>query len=639
MLAAGLITAQEPTAIISSDGDTSFCVSGQARMKIAFTGSAPYGYAFKSYPVENPDGGVINVRNNPINIEDLTDGYWIETVSVNKSTVYELVEVYDGSLPQGSWVYGQGYTNVSGLAQFQVDSIPEPNAGDDITEQCGYEVQLVAIPEDALDSVYWSSMADGSFSDISISNPVFTANTDKEYVFTFNEVRGACLGSDDVSVTFLGSPTGDLSGDTIICSEGELSVQVALQGRDPWTYSVASSVDTITRENISSNADNFNIPVSGNRTYRFNFIEDVNGCRATESQLSGSAVCTDNKPLIGVGNDQVSCINTTEIVGDKDKGDGKWFTAYAGVTIDNPTNETTSVSIASVNTVDHVSFKWRVEYEGCADSTNTMVSFAKPPTFSLQKYTDIICEDDGMVIPFEMEGNKPWILDYTDGVNNFSDQFDNSPASISVMPVISTSYLFLKIVGSYGCETLLDSLFLAIVEPKVEADAGEDLTFERKYTAQLSGTPTNVSGVWELLSGRGFISDSTLPDAEVSGLSVGANVFKWTVSPEVCPSSSDEVIITVNKYTSYNGFSPLPTTPGKNDYFIIDGATADVTNELIVVDQAGQVVFQQKNYDNDWDGSDMSGNPLDAGTYYYIFTSDGDDPIKDYVVIRRSENQ
>lgn len=46
-------------------------------------------------------------------------------------------------------------------------------------------------------------------------------------------------------------------------------------------------------------------------------------------------------------------------------------------------------------------------------------------------------------------------------------------------------------------------------------------------------------------------------------------------------------------------------------------------NELIVFNRSRQKVFSQSNYSNGWDGSDPTGNPLPAGTYYYVFKYSG----------------
>jgi len=41
-------------------------------------------------------------------------------------------------------------------------------------------------------------------------------------------------------------------------------------------------------------------------------------------------------------------------------------------------------------------------------------------------------------------------------------------------------------------------------------------------------------------------------------------------------------------------------------------------NRLIVFNRWGDVVFEQRGYDNTWGGANDVGEPLPDGTYYYI---------------------
>ena len=58
-------------------------------------------------------------------------------------------------------------------------------------------------------------------------------------------------------------------------------------------------------------------------------------------------------------------------------------------------------------------------------------------------------------------------------------------------------------------------------------------------------------------------------------------------------------------------------------------------NELIVFNQAGEVVYKTRDFD-EWDGNDLNNKPVPDGYYYFIFQGDGISPIKDFLVIKRS---
>jgi hypothetical protein len=68
-------------------------------------------------------------------------------------------------------------------------------------------------------------------------------------------------------------------------------------------------------------------------------------------------------------------------------------------------------------------------------------------------------------------------------------------------------------------------------------------------------------------SGTGDLFNSTTPSTAVSGLSVGDNVFSWTVSNGACDPVTDMIVVKVN-----NLIVPTLITPnqdGRNDFFVL----------------------------------------------------------------------
>ncbi len=63
-----------------------------------------------------------------------------------------------------------------------------------------------------------------------------------------------------------------------------------------------------------------------------------------------------------------------------------------------------------------------------------------------------------------------------------------------------------------------------------------------------------------------------------------------------------------------------PNGDGANDYFEIKACEnlGKFENELLVLNQWGNIVFQTDNYQNDWDGT-WKGKPLPEASYYYSF--------------------
>jgi gliding motility-associated-like protein len=166
-------------------------------------------------------------------------------------------------------------------------------------------------------------------------------------------------------------------------------------------------------------------------------------------------------------------------------------------------------------------------------------------------------------------------------------------------------------------------------------NAGPDQVLEYLFSTILEAEDpgNNLKGSWSILSGSGQFFDANDAKTTVSNLSIGINVLMWTVINGVCPASSDYVAIEVHDLVI-----PTLITPdmnGKNDYFIIKGKETLGKIELIIFDRRGVKVYENKNYDNNWNGVDYNGNPLPDDTYFFVLKSENGKSLSGYIVIRR----
>jgi gliding motility-associated-like protein len=92
---------------------------------------------------------------------------------------------------------------------------------------------------------------------------------------------------------------------------------------------------------------------------------------------------------------------------------------------------------------------------------------------------------------------------------------------------------------------------------------------------------------------------------------------------------------------AFQGISP--NGDGKNDYLVIPGVMRTTPNNLTVYDRVGNIVFEMKDYENNWGGESNRGNPLLAGdgllpdgVYFYILDYNGVRPrVSTYIYINR----
>ncbi len=92
---------------------------------------------------------------------------------------------------------------------------------------------------------------------------------------------------------------------------------------------------------------------------------------------------------------------------------------------------------------------------------------------------------------------------------------------------------------------------------------------------------------------------------------------------------------------AFQGISP--NGDGKNDNLVIPGVMRTTPNNLTVYDRVGNIVFEVKDYENNWGGESNRGNPLLAGdgllpdgVYFYILDYNGVRPrVSTYIYINR----
>jgi gliding motility-associated-like protein len=166
------------------------------------------------------------------------------------------------------------------------------------------------------------------------------------------------------------------------------------------------------------------------------------------------------------------------------------------------------------------------------------------------------------------------------------------------------------------------------------ANAGPDQVLDYLFGTTLNAEiPAIGTGVWALVSGTGEIFNTTAPSTQVNGLALGDNVFSWTVTNGACYPVTDNVTVKVN-----NLVIPTLITPnldGANDYFVLQGLQTLGRTELTIFDRRGLKVYENRDYDNLWDGVDYNSNPLPEDTYFYVVRAANGISRSGYIVVRR----
>lgn len=121
-----------------------------------------------------------------------------------------------------------------------------------------------------------------------------------------------------------------------------------------------------------------------------------------------------------------------------------------------------------------------------------------------------------------------------------------SPGSAvsQVTQLSAGSNAFVWTVSSGVCPISVDSIIILVDEAPTPADAGVSGSV-CSSSVHLNATAVQTgSGQWSVVSGSAAINSLSDNQSLVSGLSPGANVFRWTTSNGSCPTSSAVVTIT-----------------------------------------------------------------------------------------------
>jgi len=192
---------------------------------------------------------------------------------------------------------------------------------------------------------------------------------------------------------------------------------------------------------------------------------------------------------------------------------------------------------------------------------------------------------------------------------------------------------YIKGTTPSGCSDIQPVIVKVYIQPV--AFAGPDQVLEYQFSTSLDADVPgeSLTGGWTVVSGSGHFADTNYAKTTISSLAVGENILQWAVNNGVCPPARDNLSITV-----HDMLIPTLITPnndGLNDYFFLNGLEFLGTTVITVFDRRGLLVFENKQYDNMWDGVDYNGNPLPDDTYFFILEPENRVAVSGYIVIRR----
>ena len=272
-----------------------------------------------------------------------------------------------------------------------------------------------------------------------------------------------------------------------------------------------------------------------------------------------------NQPAANAGPDQNLCSPTftTQLQGNNAlfPATGQWTLISGTGTISNASSPTSTVSGLSIG--ENI-FRWTISNGPCTNSvtfdevsifvfdSNAPVANAGPDQSICTPASSVVMAANSAIFP----GTGQWSLVSGSGT---IVSISNPTTTIANLPVGVHTFRWTITNGACGSQTTFDDVVITVFSsssPSANAGPDQDLCTPITSTTLNGSAPIFPStGTWTLVSGTGTIVDPTNPASPVAGLSIGPNVFRWTVQNGPCANALtfDEVTITI-----FNGGAAQP---------------------------------------------------------------------------------
>ena len=337
-------------------------------------------------------------------------------------------------------------------------------------------------------------------------------------VFRWTVTHNSCILTDDVIITNFMSTATDAGEDQSVCSD-----ETTLDGSEPLfgfgEWSVIQGAATFfdnsdPKTKVSGLAQGDNI-------LQWSIWE--NGWTSDDVIISN-----DSPTKANAGVDQVICSDSTNLAANNPIiGKGHWTVISGSGTFENDSIYNTKVTnLAKGKNI----FKWTVTNKSCSSTDLVSVTNNLPTT------ADAGLDQTTCIGTVDLNPNTPSLGTGEWSVLSGAATFAGNTAS----NLAKDDNILRWTIVNNGCSSY-DDVTITNHEPS-DANAGADKIICSDAITLSANMPTVGTAIWTVQSGAANISsvNSNVPD--VTNLSQGLNVFRWTVTYNGC-TKFDEVII------------------------------------------------------------------------------------------------
>jgi gliding motility-associated-like protein len=286
-------------------------------------------------------------------------------------------------------------------------------------------------------------------------------------------------------------------------------------------------------------------------------------------------------------------------------GTGSWSVINGGALLSSSTTASTSVSNL---TVGLNVFGWTVANGICPSSSATLtIQRDDFPTPANAGSNQTVCASS-----VTLNGNLPSVGSGSwTAITGTGSIQSASSSTTSVSGLSAGSNQFAWAIGNGVCAASVSTVTIVRDLIPSTASAGINQTLCAS-AGTLSALPPSVgTGSWSVLNGGGSLASAVTASTSVSNLTVGVNVFEWTVINGICPSSSATVSIQRDA---------LPTTANAGSNQTICATTFTLNGNIPVVGTGSWSVLNGTASIQSSFSSSTSVSGLSAGNNQFAWT-------------------
>ena len=675
------------------------CKPASDIVEITFTGEIP------SIAEAGLSQQLCNVTQTSLNatVPLIGTGMWSQTLGPGITEIGNKATIVDKTNPttnienlitgtyEFTWTNSNGGCSLTDTVEVINYAAPiNANAGEDQTLDEFSIATLNATPA-TIGTGKWTQIAGpttANFVDIENPNTAVLSTTVGTYIFEWTVTNGACATtSDTVEITFNGGADLELSSTVLplIANKGDIATftiivtnnntngsadatGVAIKSSIPDGYTIITnsisnggiyntSNNTIIWSNITIPNGNqleitFDATVKDEGTYEVITEVVASNEQDRDSTVDNNLEAEDDQDITGINLELTDLeLHKEASIIDVNINDTVTFSiiVFNNAAVEN--GDATGVSIVDYLPSGYTLMPETISNDGIFNETNATITWSN---LSIPNGNTSILTYDIIVNANESYKNRVEIVavdqkDPDSKPNNGNgNQTEDDESSAYVVP-ITTDLAITKTVNNATPRIEDDILFTITVNNIGDADAtniGINELIPTGYTyinSQASvGDYDALSGFWSIpmlaskametliitvqaLKKGEYLNTASLAFLDQLDLNISNDTATATVAP-TCVKV-------------YNQFSP--NDDGVNDYFYIDCLAGYPNNSLKIYDRWGTIVYEEKNYKNNWKGHSSnnsivkSGEMLPVGTYYYVLDlGNGSSPIIDWLYLK-----